>query len=59
MPVSGSDAQSYFLASGYRLLAIEAAHAVAVETLLLHHADPFDRLIVAYSLTEPPAPADA
>ena len=53
MPLSGSDAQGYFLASGYRLMAIEAAHAVAVETLPPHHADPFDRLIVAQALTEP------
>ncbi|MFM2328699.1 MAG: hypothetical protein RLZZ494_802, partial [Pseudomonadota bacterium] len=39
--------------SGYRLLAIEAEHAVAVAGLPPHHQDPFDRLLVAQALTEP------
>ncbi|MCE1181241.1 MAG: type II toxin-antitoxin system VapC family toxin [Rhodocyclales bacterium] len=53
MPVSGSDAVRYFRESGYRLLAIEAKHAAAVETLANHHQDPFDRLLVAQALVEP------
>ncbi|MEX8520368.1 MAG: type II toxin-antitoxin system VapC family toxin [Leptothrix sp. (in: b-proteobacteria)] len=53
MPVSGQDAVRYFQASGYRLLAIEPEHAVAVETLPPHHQDPFDRILVAQALTEP------
>jgi len=53
MPVSGQDAMQYFAASGYRFLAIEPAHAAAVETLPPHHQDPFDRLLVAQALVEP------
>ena len=43
----------YFIASGYRLLAIEPEHVVAVEALPAHHQDPFDRLLVAQALVEP------
>jgi PIN domain nuclease of toxin-antitoxin system len=39
-------------ALGARLLAIEAAHVLRLETLPLHHRDPFDRLLVAQSLEE-------
>ena len=53
MPVSGHDAVRYFEASGYRLLPVEAEHAVAVESLPPHHQDPFDRLLVAQALVEP------
>jgi PIN domain nuclease of toxin-antitoxin system len=53
MPVSGKAALHYFREAGYRILPIEAEHAVAVETLPLHHQDPFDRLLVAQALTEP------
>lgn len=53
MPVSGSEALRYFNASGYRMLPVEAEHAVAVETLPAHHQDPFDRILVAQALTEP------
>jgi PIN domain nuclease of toxin-antitoxin system len=53
MPVSGKAALDYFRESGYRILPIEAEHAVAVEALPLHHQDPFDRLLVAQALTEP------
>lgn len=53
MPVSGSHALIYFRESGYRLLPIEAEHAVAAETLPPHHQDPFDRLLVAQALVEP------
>ncbi|MDI1260921.1 type II toxin-antitoxin system VapC family toxin [Aquabacterium sp.] len=53
MPISGADAQRYFLASGYRCLSIEAEHAAAVEDLPSHHQDPFDRILVAQALTEP------
>lgn len=53
MPVSGQDARRYFQESGFRLLAIEAEHAVAVEGLPAHHQDPFDRILVAQSLAEP------
>ena len=53
MPVSSQEAVRYFRESGYRFLAIEAEHAVAVEDLAAHHQDPFDRILVAQSLVEP------
>ena len=53
MPVSGQDAARYFRESGYRLLAVEAEHAAAVEELPGHHQDPFDRILVAQALIEP------
>lgn len=53
IPVSGQDAVRYFRESGYRSLAIEAEHAVAVEALAAHHQDPFDRILVAQALVEP------
>lgn len=53
MPVSSEDAVRYFQESGYRFLAIEAEHAVAVEHLSAHHQDPFDRILVAQALVEP------
>lgn len=53
MPVSSQDAVRYFRESGYRFLAIEAEHAVAVEDLAAHHQDPFDRILVAQALVEP------
>ena len=53
MPVSGADALGYFQAAGYRILAVEAEHAVAVEGLAAHHHDPFDRLMIAQALVEP------
>jgi len=53
MPISGQDAWRYFKEAGYRFLAIEAEHAIAVEDLPLHHHDPFDRILVAQALIEP------
>jgi len=53
MPLSGQDALRYFRDSGYRLLAIEPEHAAEVERLPMHHADPFDRILVAQALLEP------
>ena len=53
MPVSGEDAARYFRESGYRFLAVEPEHAVAVEGLATHHQDPFDRILVAQALSEP------
>lgn len=53
MPVSSQDAKRYFQESGYRFLAIEAEHAIAVEELPSHHQDPFDRILVAQALVEP------
>lgn len=53
MPVSGSQALTFFRAAGYELLAIRAEHAAAVQVLPDLHRDPFDRLLVAQSLHEP------
>jgi PIN domain nuclease of toxin-antitoxin system len=38
--------------NGFDLLAIEMAHATFVETLPLHHKDPFDRMLVAQATIE-------
>lgn len=40
-------------ASGFEPLPVTTAHAAAVWRLPLHHHDPFDRLLVAQSITEP------
>jgi PIN domain nuclease of toxin-antitoxin system len=38
--------------SDYKVLPITALHAWRVQTLPLHHRDPFDQLLVAQALTE-------
>lgn len=53
MPVSGAHAADCFSRAGYFRLPMTWEHALAVESLPLHHADPFDRMLVAQSLTEP------
>ncbi|MEI9963725.1 MAG: type II toxin-antitoxin system VapC family toxin [Caulobacteraceae bacterium] len=53
MPMSAKQALESFLAAGYALLGVSAEHALAVGDLPLVHRDPFDRLLVAQSLTEP------
>lgn len=50
------DADTFAIAvrgSGMLSLAVTDQHAAAVQALPLHHADPFDRLLVAQALTEP------
>jgi PIN domain nuclease of toxin-antitoxin system len=39
--------------SGFRELPIRASHAAGVAALPRHHADPFDRLLVAQAISEP------
>lgn len=39
-------------ANKFDLLGIELSHATFVETLFLHHKDPFDRILIAQSLLE-------
>lgn len=41
------------LGSGYQILDIKPAHAVAVAELPPLHRDPFDRMLVAQALSEP------
>jgi len=53
MPVSGQGALRYFQESGYQFLPVEPEHAAAVEELPAHHADPFDRILVAQAIVEP------
>lgn len=53
MPISGEQALRWFREAGFRLLAIQPEHVVAVADLPLHHADPFDRLLVAQAWVEP------
>ncbi len=38
--------------SGIALLPITLAHIARVSTLPFHHRDPFDRMLIAQSLTE-------
>ena len=40
------------LRSGFQTLAVSVAHALAVRTLPMHHADPFDRMLVAQAEAE-------
>lgn len=53
MPVSGTQAAAWFEAAGYVELPVCNAHVALLETLPSHHADPFDRLLVAQALAEP------
>ncbi|CAN5760263.1 type II toxin-antitoxin system VapC family toxin [soil metagenome] len=39
--------------AGFTELPVSARHAAGVRALPLHHADPFDRLLVAQALAEP------
>jgi PIN domain nuclease of toxin-antitoxin system len=38
--------------TGFELMPITLNHAVCVETLPLHHKDPFDRMLIAQALSE-------
>ena len=40
-------------ASGFQELPVTAKHAAAVAKLPLHHADPFDRMLIAQAFLEP------
>ena len=53
MPVSGAEAARLFAQAGFIELPITATHAASVEDLPPHHADPFDRILVAQAMTEP------
>jgi PIN domain nuclease of toxin-antitoxin system len=44
--------RTQFLANGYLELAVEGAHAVAVDSLPPIHKDPFDRLLIAQAVVE-------
>ena len=44
--------QRAIFGNGFRILAIEPKHTVALTTLPLHHRDPFDRLLIAQAMVE-------
>ncbi|SCM75659.1 PIN domain-containing protein [uncultured Pleomorphomonas sp.] len=52
-PVTSQQIVEYLQKTRIRLLPITAQHAIAVADLPLLHADPFDRLLIAQSVTEP------
>ena len=56
-PILGtSDAHAWFVQAmdlaGFHVLEIRARHVGAVQSLPLHHRDPFDRLLVAQATVE-------
>jgi PIN domain nuclease of toxin-antitoxin system len=53
LPFGAGEALRNFADVGYLMLPVSPEHAAAVETLPMHHADPFDRLLVAQALIEP------
>jgi PIN domain nuclease of toxin-antitoxin system len=52
LPVSPEDFLGAIDAAAMRLLPIQPAHVVATGKIPLLHKDPFDRLLVAQSMTE-------
>ena len=44
--------QNYVYGNGFDILSINAEHLEQLKTLPYYHKDPFDRLIIAQSLTE-------
>jgi PIN domain nuclease of toxin-antitoxin system len=52
MPVSGEQALRAFRQSGYIFLPIQEDHVLALGSLPTFHRDPFDRMLVAQSVTE-------
>lgn len=53
MPICGTRAAELFAQAGYRELPLTWRHAAMVDSLPLIHNDPFDRILIAQSLTEP------
>ena len=52
LPAPASDYIAEKVRAGLRVLSVDWPHAAAVEALPPHHADPFDRLIVAQARME-------
>ncbi len=52
MPLSGMDAIGFFREAGYELIPVSVTHAALVGALPPHHADPFDRMLVAQARSE-------
>jgi PIN domain nuclease of toxin-antitoxin system len=53
MLISGQQAKERFSAAGMKLLAISPEHAAHIDSLPLHHRDPFDRILIAQAQCEP------
>jgi len=53
MPISGEEARELFNEAGYLELPVTSQHAATTEKLPMHHADPFDRILVAQAKSEP------
>ena len=51
-PFTAADLRTSLLESGYTELPVTGQHASLVETLPRHHADPFDRMLVAQAIAE-------
>jgi PIN domain nuclease of toxin-antitoxin system len=49
---SGSYIPNALAKTGFELFPIAVAHATGVESLPLHHRDPFDRLLVAQAIAD-------
>jgi PIN domain nuclease of toxin-antitoxin system len=52
MPLSAAQATQWAEQCGFALLQLELNHLLTLEALPLHHHDPFDRLLVAQSISE-------
>ena len=50
--LSAGEIRAALITSGYRELTYSARHAAAMDNLPPHHADPFDRMLVAQALSE-------
>lgn len=52
MVLSAGEARAAFLAAGFLELPFSARHAEAMDDLPPHHADPFDRMLLAQAAAE-------
>jgi len=52
MPLSAAQAIPWAQECGFELLPLDLYHLLTLEQLPLHHRDPFDRLLVAQSISE-------
>ena len=47
-----ADLRGALLSCGFTELDVTTAHALATESLMMHHRDPFDRMLIAQALVE-------
>lgn len=52
MSIEVNRARTLFRAAPFDILSIDIDHLIALQTLPLHHRDPFDRLLVATAFTD-------